>query len=97
MIKLLHFAPLPRRGWNCAVVVFSVWGETMEDRIDMAFDLRAMGIASVPMNLLNPIGGTPMEDRPVLTNEEFCRTVALYRMILPRAVLRTAGGRGLLA
>ena len=37
-----------------------------------------------------------MEDRPVLTNEEFCRTVALYRMILPRAVLRTAGGRGLL-
>lgn len=69
-------------------------GETMEDRIDMAFDLRAMGIASVPMNLLNPIGGTPMEDPSRPDNEEFCRTVALYRMILPRAVLRTAGGPG---
>ncbi len=79
----------------CSGGIFGM-GETMEDRIDMAFDLRAMGIASVPMNLLNPIGGTPMEDRPVLTNKEFCRTVALYRMILPRAVLRTAGGRGLL-
>lgn len=72
-------------------------GETVEDRIDMAFTLRELGIRSVPVNLLNPISGTPYEDCQILTEEDMRRTVAVYRFILPSAFIRLAGGRGLLA
>lgn len=72
-------------------------GETMEDRIDMAFTLREMDIRSVPVNVLNAIAGTPLEGQKRLTEEEVCRIVAVYRFILPDASIRLAGGRGLFA
>jgi biotin synthase len=71
-------------------------GETAEDRIDMAFTLRELGIKSVPVNMLNPIPGTPFEHNRKLTAEDMCRIVAVYRFILPDASIRLAGGRGLL-
>ena len=71
-------------------------GETMEDRIDMALTVRELGVRSVPVNLLNPIMGTPYEKNTPLTNEEACRCVALFRFLLPDASIRLAGGRGLL-
>lgn len=71
-------------------------GETMEDRIDMAFTLRELGVNSVPVNMLNPIAGTPLENQRVLTTEEMRRIVAIYRFILPEASIRLAGGRGLM-
>lgn len=71
-------------------------GETMEDRIDMALTARELGVKSVPVNLLNPIPGTPYENNRVLTNDELCRTVAIFRFILPDGNIRLAGGRGLL-
>lgn len=71
-------------------------GETWEDRIDMAFRLRELGVNSVPINVLNPIPGTPFENNRRLSMEEICRCVALYRLILPDGVLRLAGGRGLM-
>lgn len=71
-------------------------GETPEDRIDMALTLRELGIKSVPVNMLNPIPGTPTGHNPVLTEEEMRRIVAVYRFILPSASVRLAGGRGLL-
>lgn len=71
-------------------------GETATDRIDMAFTLRELHIKSIPINMLNPISGTPMANRPVMTEDELCRIVAVYRFILPDAFLRLAGGRGLL-
>ncbi|MDR2090882.1 MAG: biotin synthase BioB [Clostridiales bacterium] len=72
-------------------------GESFDDRIDMAFDLRELEIKSVPINVLNPIKGTKAENLPVLSEEEVRRTVAIYRFILPDARLRMAGGRGLFA
>ena len=71
-------------------------GETPEDRIDMALTLRELGIKSVPVNMLNPIPGTPLEQNKKLTAEDMCRIVAVYRFILPDASIRLAGGRGLL-
>lgn len=71
-------------------------GETVEDRIDMAFDLKELGVKSVPVNILNPIAGTPLESNERLTVEEVRRIVAVYRFILPDASIRLAGGRGLL-
>lgn len=71
-------------------------GETWLDRIDLALTLRELGIQSVPVNLLYPIAGTPLEGRKVLSPEEMCRIVAVYRFILPKAFIRLAGGRGLL-
>lgn len=70
-------------------------GETMEDRIDMAIAIRELGVKSIPVNLLNPIPGTPYENNRVLTNEELCRIVAIYRFLIPDAFIRLAGGRGI--
>ncbi len=72
-------------------------GETMADRIDMALELRQLGVKSVPVNFLNPIPGTPYVNNPPLSNEEKRRIIAVYRFLLPDASIRLAGGRGLLA
>jgi len=72
-------------------------GETIEDRMDMAVTLRELKIHSVPVNVLNPIKGTPFGKNIVLSEEEVCRTVAVFRFLLPSATIRLAGGRGLFA
>ena len=71
-------------------------GESFADRADMAFELRALGVKSVPLNVLNPIPGTPYEKLPRLAYNEIRRAAALFRFILPDAAIRMAGGRGLL-
>ena len=71
-------------------------GETMEDRIDMVLTARELGVKSIPVNLLNPIPGTPYENNRVLTNDELCRIVAIFRFLIPDGMIRLAGGRGLL-
>lgn len=71
-------------------------GETMEDRIDMALSIRQLGIKSVPVNLLNPIPGTPCQNNPVLSQDELRRIVAIFRFLIPDGFIRLAGGRGLL-
>lgn len=71
-------------------------GESPEDRIDMALVLRALNIKSVPVNILNPIPGTPLENCEKLSEEDIRRIVAVYRFILPDSFIRLSGGRGLL-
>lgn len=72
-------------------------GETMADRIDLALELRELDVDSVPINILNPIKGTPLENQPLISEEEVIRTVAVFRFLLPRKTLRFAGGRARLS
>lgn len=68
-------------------------GESMQDRIDLAFSLKELGIKSVPVNILSPVKGTPYENNKPLSEEEILKTIAIFRFILPDAFIRLAGGR----
>jgi biotin synthase len=72
-------------------------GETREDRINMAIELRELGVNCIPVNILNPIGGTPLEEAETLSESEILRTIAVFRFILPQAHIRFAGGRSKLS
>lgn len=68
-------------------------GETREDRCDLAFSLREIGANVVPVNILNPIPGTPFEHLAKLPPMEILKTIACFRFILPRQEVMVAGGR----
>jgi biotin synthase len=68
-------------------------GETESQRLDLAFTLRDLGVDCVPINILNPRPGTPLENAEPLQPMEVLKTVALFRLILPTATIKIAGGR----
>jgi biotin synthase len=71
-------------------------GETAKQRLRMAFAIRELGVKSVPVNILNPIKGTPLENTKVLEPQEILKTLAIYRLVMPDALIRYAGGRSIL-
>lgn len=69
-------------------------GETREQRIELALELAELNPTSVPLNFLNPIEGTPLENmESEIDEEEILRTICIFRIVMPKALLRYAGGR----
>jgi biotin synthase len=68
-------------------------GETLEQRVDFAFELAGLGPCEVPVNLLDPRPGTPLEDQTTLSPRAALQAIALFRLVLPGVWLRLAGGR----
>jgi biotin synthase len=68
-------------------------GETAEDRCELAFSLRELGAHIVPINILNPIPGTPFAGKEPLPPLEILKSIACFRFILPRQEIMIAGGR----
>ncbi|HET9873299.1 MAG TPA: biotin synthase BioB [Propionibacteriaceae bacterium] len=70
-------------------------GETLEQRAELAAQLGDLEPHEVPLNFLNPRPGTPFGDLPLMSTADALRTIAAFRLALPRTVLRYAGGREL--
>lgn len=68
-------------------------GESREDRCELALALRELEVDVVPINILNPIEGTPYEGQPALPPLEVLKTIAVFRLLLPRQEILVAGGR----
>lgn len=68
-------------------------GESPRQRVGLALELRRVRPVSIPINILCPIPGTPLEDAAPISADEVIDCVALFRFIHPHATLRFAGGR----
>ncbi|WP_332843131.1 hypothetical protein [Paraclostridium sp. AKS73] len=79
----------------CSGGIFGL-GESELDRIEMAFELRHLNIKSIPLNVLNYIEGTSINIENPITEDEFLKSLAIFRFINPKSYIRLAGGRNLL-
>jgi biotin synthase len=68
-------------------------GETPRQRVELAFELRALDPDEIPINFLNPRPNTPLGSRPLLAPLEALRGLAVFRLVFPDKLLRYAGGR----
>lgn len=77
---------------TCVGGIFGL-GETLDDRVDMAFAIRELDIDTVPLNFLHAIDGTPLGKQVPLSPIVILMTIALYRFILPQKEIKICGGR----
>ncbi|MCX5696901.1 MAG: biotin synthase BioB [Candidatus Omnitrophica bacterium] len=68
-------------------------GETMDDRIELVFWLKELDVDSIPLNILVPIKGTPLEKQEQLSVKDALKTIALFRIILKDKIIKIAAGR----
>lgn len=68
-------------------------GETLRDRVDLAFELCELRVESIPVNFLDPRPGTPLENLTKLSPEECLRALCMFRFTNPASEIRVAGGR----
>ncbi|MDD5064560.1 MAG: biotin synthase BioB [Phycisphaerae bacterium] len=68
-------------------------GETWQDRIDMAYTLKELDVDSVPLNILIPIKGTPLESITPLSADDAVRAICIFRIVLKDKTVKIAAGR----
>lgn len=68
-------------------------GESPSQRVEMAFSLKELNVDCVTVNMLNPRPGTPLEGTPQIPPMEIIKTIAVFRFILPKVIIKLAGGR----
>jgi len=68
-------------------------GETWQDRIDMAYTLKELDVDSMPLNVLIPIKGTPLEIVKPISAQDVIRTICIFRIILEDKTIKVAAGR----
>jgi biotin synthase len=68
-------------------------GESMEDRVDLAFRLKELDSDVIPLNVLVPIEGTPLANSDMVPVAEIAKTFAIFRLVNPGKVLKLAAGR----
>ena len=68
-------------------------GETWQDRIDMAYTLKDLDVDSIPVNILIPIKGTPLESATPVSLDDAIRTICIFRIILKDKIIKIAAGR----
>lgn len=68
-------------------------GESFEQRVELALTLRELDVDSIPINFINPIKGTAMQDQPTVAPMEGLKTIAIFRFILPGKSIVVSGGR----
>jgi len=76
----------------CVGGIFGM-GETHAQRVELAFDIKALGTQSFPINFLKPIEGTGLDHLEVMNHYEALATIALLRLVLPQMDLFVCGGR----
>jgi len=76
----------------CSGGIFGL-GENRRQRVEFAFTLREVGVDCIPLNFLNPIPGTPFQDKEAIAPLELLKTVAVFRFVLPDKQIRVCGGR----
>jgi biotin synthase len=68
-------------------------GESNAEILELAYTLKALGVASIPLNFLDPRPGTPLQHEARLTPLRCLKVLSVFRLIHPRVDLRVAGGR----
>ncbi len=68
-------------------------GETRMQRLELGCDLAKLAPEECPINILVPQKGTPLETQPRLSLSEILRTIAVFRFLMPKTILKIAGGR----
>ncbi len=87
-IRIAHAA-----GMDCCCGCIFGLGESWEQRIELAIELRELPVDCLPLNFLNPVKGTPMQDKALLSPMEALRCVALLRILCPDKDITICGGR----
>ena len=82
-----------RQAWRSAAAASSAWARRVEQRAEFAAQLGRARPDEVPLNFLNPRPGTPFGDLTPMDARDALRTIAAFRLALPRTILRYAGGR----
>ncbi|MDO9097578.1 MAG: biotin synthase BioB, partial [Candidatus Methanoperedens sp.] len=90
-INVIHIARTAGLEVCCGGIIGM--GESVYDRVELAFTLRSLDVDSIPINILNPVKGTSILTGKPINPMEVLKTIAVFRLILPEKNIRIAGGR----